>query len=203
MTLPALRELKSASCVPCINRACSNEGLLTIGRDRRGRAAPHIKTYIRFHDASMRQIDWAMVTSANLSTQAWGSASVSGEVRICSYEIGVIFWPALWDDRSDGLPPATMVPVFGSDTPSSDRSGLDEGAQESKNIPLAGRLTSTADEGGHDRIEGRRKGQVRLGWRMPYDLPLVPYGTNEMPWCATEPCTERDWMGSIWPGYAK
>ena len=40
-------------------------------RAGRRRAGPHIKTYIRFSNSSMRRIDWAMVTSANLSKQAW------------------------------------------------------------------------------------------------------------------------------------
>ncbi|KAI4129941.1 MAG: hypothetical protein LQ347_003569, partial [Umbilicaria vellea] len=48
----------------------------------RRRAAPHIKTYIRFRDAAMTTIDWAMMTSANLSTQAWGAAAnAAAEVR--------------------------------------------------------------------------------------------------------------------------
>ncbi|KAK3687303.1 tyrosyl-DNA phosphodiesterase I [Podospora appendiculata] len=60
----------------------------------RQRAAPHIKTYIRYADKS---IDWALVTSANLSKQAWGeAANGAGEMRISSYEIGVLVWPSLF-----------------------------------------------------------------------------------------------------------
>ncbi|KAK3324704.1 tyrosyl-DNA phosphodiesterase-domain-containing protein [Cercophora scortea] len=60
----------------------------------RQRAAPHIKTYIRYADKS---IDWTLVTSANLSKQAWGeAASGAGEMRISSYEIGVLLWPSLF-----------------------------------------------------------------------------------------------------------
>jgi tyrosyl-DNA phosphodiesterase 1 len=72
----------------------------------RRRAAPHIKTYIRFSDArEMDRIDWAMVTSANLSTQAWGAAAnANGEVRICSWEIDVIVWPDLFADDYPGTP---------------------------------------------------------------------------------------------------
>ncbi|KND93243.1 putative tyrosyl-DNA phosphodiesterase [Tolypocladium ophioglossoides CBS 100239] len=36
----------------------------------RQRAAPHIKTYMRYNDK--KTVDWAMLTSANLSKQAWG-----------------------------------------------------------------------------------------------------------------------------------
>lgn len=142
----------------------------------RGLAAPHIKTYIRFSSASMDSIDWAMMTSANLSTQAWGSTpNAGGEVKICSYELGVVVWPALWDDDAEQGPgSAQMVPVFGSDMPSS---------------------TDQA-EGSESEEDG-----VTIGWRMPYDLPLVPYGENEKPWCATEACDEPDRMGRVWPGY--
>jgi len=130
----------------------------------RRRAAPHIKTYTRFSDASMTKIDWAMMTSANLSTQAWGSAvNASGEARICSYEIGLVVWPALWGGEAE------MVPVFGTDVPPP---------------PAPGDPPAT-----------------RVAWRMPYDLPLVPYREYEMPWCATESCEEPDWAGRVWPGY--
>lgn len=79
----------------------------------RRRMAPHIKTYIRFSDAGkMDSIDWAMMTSANLSTQAWGAGpNANGEVRICSWEIGVIVWPGLYGED------AKMVPCFKHDVP--------------------------------------------------------------------------------------
>jgi len=140
----------------------------------RRRAAPHIKTYIRFSDSSMSTIDWAIMTSANLSQQAWGAATnAGGEIRICSYEIGVVVWPGLWDNGESGS--AKMIPVFKSDTP------------------------KIGDEEGLTEEDGEIK--TRVGWRMPYDLPLVPYAKDEMPWCATEPCDEVDWMGRSWPGF--
>jgi len=136
----------------------------------RRRAAPHIKTYIRFSDASMTKIDWAMMTSANLSNQAWGSTTKDGQVRVCSYEIGIVVWPGLWDDNETGTK-AEMVPVFRKNTPD-DLDGI-----------------------GDEAIG------IRVGWRMPYDLPLLPYSENQQPWCATEPCAEPDWMGRSWPGF--
>ena len=136
----------------------------------RRRAAPHIKTYIRFSDASMTKIDWAMMTSANLSNQAWGSTTKNGQVRVCSYEIGIVVWSGLWDDNEMGTK-AEMVPVFKKNTPDD--------------------LIGIGDE-----AVG-----IRVGWRMPYDLPLLPYSENQQPWCASEPCAEPDWMGRIWPGF--
>ena len=136
----------------------------------RRRAAPHIKTYIRFSDPSMTKIDWALMTSANLSNQAWGSTTKDGQVRICSYEIGIVVWPGLWDDGDTGIQ-AEMVPVFKKDMPD-EQDGHEDGAE-----------------------------RIKVGWRMPYDLPLVPYSEGKMPWCATEPCAEPDWMGRSWPGF--
>jgi len=76
----------------------------------RKRAAPHIKTYVRFCDTSKKQIDWALLTSANISKQAWGEAcNTAGESRICSYELGILVWPELWDQN------AMMVPTFKRD----------------------------------------------------------------------------------------
>jgi tyrosyl-DNA phosphodiesterase 1 len=97
-----------------------------------------------------------LVTSANLSKQAWGEATNSaGEVRVCSYEIGVMVWPRLFGEN------ATMVPTFKSDTPS----------------------------------EGKTSDEVLVGARMPYDLPLVPYAKDDLPWCATGSYAEPDWLG--------
>ena len=133
----------------------------------RARAAPHTKTYIRFSDASMRRIEWAMLTSANVSNKAWGFETPEGAWKVSNWEIGIVLWPALWDDEArngdERGGKAEMVPVFKKDVP-----------------------------------EG--EGGVKVGWRMPYGLPLVPYREGEMPWVAEEPCEERDWMGKSWPG---
>lgn len=141
----------------------------------RRRAPPHIKTYVRFSDDLMTKIDWAMMTSANLSTQAWGAAMNGvGEVRICSYEIGVIVWPALWDENLTGN--VEMVPVFKNDKPAIE-------------------VEKVLNQKSSDTLK------VKVGWRMPYDLPLIPYQDTEMPWCASLPCEEPDWMGRTWPGF--
>lgn len=141
----------------------------------RRRASPHIKTFIRFSDAGMTSIDWALLTSANLSTQAWGAAPNSnGEVRISSYEIGVLVWPALWEKQGSV---AQMVPVFGKDSPEEWMTGY-----------------RTAE------VPHEYAAPVTVGWRMPYDLPLVSYARGEMPWFNSEPCDEADCMGRTWPG---
>lgn len=165
----------------------------------RRRAAPHIKTYIRFSNVrEMDCIDWAMVTSANLSTQAWGAAAnANGEVRICSWEIGIIVWPDLFGD----YPTTTggeainenkrveMVPCFKQDLPlpphllAAEPDNKSQGTGINRGLLGDGKL---------------RLPSVRVGFRMPYDLPLSPYSSNDVPWCATARHTEQDWLGQTW-----
>lgn len=175
----------------------------------RSRAAPHIKTYIRFSSASQTTIDWALMTSANLSTQAWGSTpnpSSSGAVKISSYELGVLVWPALWDEHdplttttttpadTPRTRTATMVPVFGTDMPSP--------STTTPHAALPGSIKPADNsESDHQHHYDREDPGITIGYRMPYDLPLTPYSAHEKPWCASEACSEPDWMGRVWPGY--
>lgn len=149
----------------------------------RRRAAPHIKTYIRFSDQSMTKIDWAMVTSANLSTQAWGAAqSATGEVRICSWEVGVLVWPDLLHDGPPGT--AAMVPCFQKDAPDlATARGVSNDPERPKETSASGDI------------------QTVVGFRMPYDLPVVPYGKDDVPWCASATHAEPDSMGRVYGGY--
>lgn len=96
-----------------------------------------------------------------MSKQAWGDNenTGSGEIRIASWEIGVLVWPSLFADG------ARMIPTFQTDIPSAD--------DESGSAPL-------------------------VGFRLPYNLPLQPYGANEKPWVATASYAEPDWKGQTW-----
>ncbi|KAF2035207.1 phospholipase D/nuclease [Setomelanomma holmii] len=143
------------------------------GEALRGPAAPHIKTYIRYTDQTHKTIDWAMVTSANLSKQAWGDVvNKKDEIWIQSYEAGVVIWPALL--AAEGAAEKTvMVPVFGRD------------------MPCPEDVLDTDEE---------KNGMV-VGFRMPYDLPLSPYKSEDQPWCATMQYPEPDWKGMSWGGY--
>ncbi|KAI1146678.1 tyrosyl-DNA phosphodiesterase [Nemania diffusa] len=134
----------------------------------RRRAMPHIKTYIR-HGA--RSLDWALLTSANISKQAWGEAvNKAGEVRVASWEIGVLVWPALLAGDVE----AEMVGTFRTDEPGENDDGTAAGGGGS--APL-------------------------VGLRIPYDLPLQKYGSAEVPWVATMGYAQPDWMGQVWQGY--
>lgn len=142
----------------------------------RNRAAPHIKTYIRYA-ADGRSIDWALLTSANISKQAWGEAAngSSGQIRIASWEIGVLVWPSL---LANGDKNAKMVCTFKTDMPGKDDLGIDGGG------------------GGGGR--GDNSGGPLVGLRIPYSLPLKRYAEDEMPWVATANYSEPDWKGRTW-----
>ncbi|RMZ90903.1 hypothetical protein DV736_g1856, partial [Chaetothyriales sp. CBS 134916] len=165
-------------------------------RSGRDQAAPHVKTYVQYSSKPTQEslsqddvdINWALLTSANLSMQAWGSLPRGAKdelyVHIQSYEIGVLVWPALFGADVDaisqeekGTPDqlqskqsnVLMVPVFGRDLP-------DESPQREHRGP-----------------------ETVVGFRMPYDLPLTAYGPNELPWSLHSTYTEPDSLGRTWP----
>lgn len=158
----------------------------------RKRAAPHIKTFIRYaNNQTKDRIDWALLTSANLSKQAWGDAqskNTAGEpqVRICSYEIGVLVWPELFADGDTEKGKAVMVPTFLTDTPPTTASvnGGEDGGKEGNDK--------------EEREEREEESMVVVGLRMPYNLPLQRYGPQEVPWVATANHLAPDWMGQVW-----
>jgi tyrosyl-DNA phosphodiesterase-1 len=152
----------------------------------RGPAAPHIKTYIRFSDEEYRSIDWGMVTSANLSKQAWGDVvNKKEEIWIQSWEAGVVVWPDLYA-QAQSRREVIMVPVFGVDMPGP------------ANLHVH-------DHSGDTAAEGMKlaKPKTVVGLRMPYDLPLRPYSADEKPWCATMQHSEPDRNGHAWGGYGR
>ncbi|KAM7218982.1 Tyrosyl-DNA phosphodiesterase I [Rhypophila decipiens] len=149
-------------------------GVMNAGRNR---AAPHIKTYIRYSNLNSDttnnvDIEWALLTSANLSKQAWGEApSSSGEMRIASYELGVLVWPALFAQG------AVMRGTFLTDTPTPSSSTRPEEAAAAAVVVVV---------------------VVVVGLRMPYSLPLRKYGQEEIPWVAAASYDEPDWRGCYW-----
>jgi tyrosyl-DNA phosphodiesterase-1 len=154
------------------------------GQALRGPAAPHIKTYIRFSNETHKTIDWAMVTSANLSKQAWGDVvNKKDEIWIQSWEAGVVVWPELFCECKEERE-TIMVPVFGKDRP----------GQE--DVPGWGDARDDMQT-----VEKQEKGKTVVAFRMPYDLPLTSYGSSDRPWCATMQYSEPDWKGLTWGGY--
>ncbi|KAJ0408287.1 hypothetical protein ATCC90586_008237 [Pythium insidiosum] len=83
----------------------------------RQNAMPHIKTYARFDPSQTGAVDWALLSSSNLSKAAWGALQKNGsQLMIRSYELGVLFLPQLCPDSptqyrivgsADNTPPAS------------------------------------------------------------------------------------------------
>jgi tyrosyl-DNA phosphodiesterase 1 len=196
------------------------KGPLEKFRARRDKAAPHVKTYIQFNSTPTReklekgevQIEWALLTSANLSTQAWGSlprgggegksqskATVGqeGVVHIQSFEIGVLVWPELF------------VEDFGSDdgvAVADEDHGFDKIMRKEKgkmarmipvfdkNTPEPDSTTATSRTGD----DGEEDGMLTIGLRIPYDLPLTPYAPGELPWSPQGTYMTPDSRGGVW-----
>ena len=190
-------------------------------RAGREKAAPHIKTYIQYNQTPTREalesgnveIEWALLTSANLSVQAWGSlpkkgggkkgANVAGEgtIHIQSFEIGVLVWPRLFADEvakntdvvgswkadahRERQVKARIVPVFGRNTP----------------IPETVSIGRKGERYGHEARDDEEEDTVTIGLRMPYDLPPTTYAQGEMPWSPQGTYTTPDSKGKVWGGY--
>lgn len=181
----------------CVATSKNSQPIRNAGRCR---AAPHIKTYIRFSDANLATIDWAMVTSANLSVQAWGAAANGKkEIRICSWEIGVLVWPDLFIDREvekDGGGTGRNGKENGKELPRDDGN-----KNNGYNKPAAVMLPcfkQDMPEVPEDNGSGASTTSTFVGLRMPYDLPLSPYTPQDQPWCATVDYNEPDWLGQTW-----
>ncbi|XP_064622504.1 tyrosyl-DNA phosphodiesterase 1-like [Lineus longissimus] len=85
----------------------------------RSQASPHIKTYSRM-SPNGDDLAWFLVTSANLSKAAWGALEKSGsQLMIRSYELGVLFLPDHFGDKTfktlknvdDYFPGSSTFPV--------------------------------------------------------------------------------------------
>ena len=48
--------------------------------------------------------------------------------------------------------------------------------------------------------DGEVEGKSAVALRVPYNLPLQPYGKAEVPWVATDRHTEPDRLGRTWGG---
>lgn len=168
------------------------------GDAKRRRAAPHVKTYVRYSNSNSDcYIDWALLTSANLSKQAWGEArSTAGEMRIASYELGVLVWPELLT----GVGGATMQPVFGSDDFDDFEANVTSAGEEAaRTAPTASTSLSSSVPGSSHAPAKAAAGDADsspvVPLRIPYSLPIQRYGATEIPWVTSMPHSEPDWRG--------
>ncbi|KIX93526.1 uncharacterized protein Z520_10704 [Fonsecaea multimorphosa CBS 102226] len=189
------------------NSLCQwTKGMTKETRAGRDEAAPHIKTYVCFTSKPTTshprpEVKWALLTSANLSQQAWGSLRPKDkEIVVQSYEIGVLVWPELFAENFDAeeagetdqqqvadggngnavhrepTEKIKMIPVFGKDTPQPQPSHTLDAAVAESSRP-----------------------ETLVGLRVPYDLPLTPYEKGDMPWSPQGVYEQPDRWGRRWP----
>ncbi|TPX62459.1 hypothetical protein SpCBS45565_g07020 [Spizellomyces sp. 'palustris'] len=133
----------------------------------RDRAMPHIKTFTRLSEDG--DIAWFLLTSANLSKAAWGSLEKNAkQLMIRSYELGVLVYPGLF-----------KMPWI-SNT-----------AMRNVSSEVAPFLDLTLKNKGPDNIQR----PVIIPLRLPYDLPLTPYGPNDEAWTWDLKRTQLDSCG--------
>ncbi len=89
------------------------------------------QSYARFNPDPNRagELDWAILTSANLSKAAWGAFQKNGsQLMIRSYEMGVLLLPELLEKHSTS-PNGAKLTVLGSQR-------CDSGADQIIPLPL-------------------------------------------------------------------
>ena len=181
----------------------------------RATAAPHIKTYTSFTtkptqanlDKNEVEIAWALLTSANLSTQAWGSlprksGGDKGAVVVGSYEIGVCVWPELYTADFDDE--ANQVEASGGRSKEQkarkQRGGKEKVVERRRGrarmVPVFGRDKTDIEA---ERVRDEGEEVLTIGLRMPYDLPLTPYAPGELPWSPGATYDVLDSKGRRWP----
>lgn len=87
-------------------------------RAGRSRLSPHVKTYCVTKD-NFKTLDWFLLTSANISTQAWGAPLARSKepvtmakYKVSSYEAGILINPLI----TGGSFKKPLVPVYGKDS---------------------------------------------------------------------------------------
>lgn len=123
----------------------------------RSNLVPHVKTYT-LSENNFRTLKWMLLTSANVSRQAWGKPNFKSkeysviQYDISSFEAGVFIDPSLLRiDSNTENRQQVLVPTFGKDTLTQEESQS---------------LGNT----------------IKIGIRLPYDTPLERYKEDDQAW---------------------
>ncbi|KAG8342557.1 putative tyrosyl-DNA Phosphodiesterase (Tdp1) [Trypanosoma vivax] len=115
MSLP----VRLRCCHPYINarmhRWCHRGVSEAVNKPVRGRAMPHLKTYMRLAEGE-DSLHWFLLTSANLSRAAWGEWQRNGsQLAIRSYELGVLYDSKSFINCAEGelfvVTPSRRIPL--------------------------------------------------------------------------------------------
>ncbi|CAI8612455.1 unnamed protein product [Vicia faba] len=145
-------------------------------RTGRHHAMPHIKTFARYNNQNLA---WFLLTSANLSKAAWGALQKNNsQLMIRSYELGVLFLPSVLK-RGCGFSCTSNVKQS-------------KGTSEMKKTKLV-TLTAPTRDTTHSSSE------VIIQLPVPYELPPLPYSSEDVPWSWDRRYFKKDDYGQVWP----
>ncbi|KAK2413955.1 tyrosyl-DNA phosphodiesterase 1, variant 2 [Trifolium repens] len=148
----------------------------------RTRAMPHIKTFARYNN---QNIAWFCLTSANLSKAAWGALQKNNsQLMIRSYELGVLFLPSSLK-RGCGFSCTSNVKLSKDKSPAQETSEM----KKTKLVTLTGPTRDTT----HSSSE------VIIQLPVPYELPPLPYTSEDVPWSWDRRYFKKDDYGQVWP----
>lgn len=158
----------------------------------RGRAMPHIKTFVRYPTVDPQHPVWVLLGSFNLSVAAWGRITGRGtcsrrsktqpSLQVLSYEIGVLFTRHLSVPPAFALPDACVKYAIMSEQ---DREAWLETREHRDSLVL--------DDFKHSKVSGdvdeplnHTTGESNAKWRVilpiPYSIPPEKYSDGETGW---------------------
>ncbi|QCD91881.1 tyrosyl-DNA phosphodiesterase 1 isoform X1 [Vigna unguiculata] len=149
----------------------------------RGRAMPHIKTFARYNNQNLA---WFLLTSANLSKAAWGALQKNNtQLMIRSYELGVLFLPSSFKRRGSVFSCTCNVALPEGKWPAQESSEM----KKTKLVTLTGQKKESMDS----------PSDVIIRLPLPYELPPLPYSSQDVPWSWDRQYKNKDVYGHVWP----
>lgn len=148
----------------------------------RCRAMPHIKTFARYNNQNLA---WFLLTSSNLSKAAWGALQKNNtQLMIRSYELGVLFLPSSFKRRGSVFSCTSNVAQSEDKIPARETSEM----KKTKLVTLTG-------------LRGRMhsSSEVIIQLPLPYELPPMPYSSQDTPWSWDRQYNKKDVYGNVWP----
>ncbi|XP_027361209.1 tyrosyl-DNA phosphodiesterase 1 isoform X2 [Abrus precatorius] len=128
---------------------------------------------------------WFLLTSANLSKAAWGALQKNNtQLMIRSFELGVLFLPSLF--KRHGFAFSCTSNVVSKDKCSSKETSE---MKKTKLVTLPG-LT---------REKMHSSSEVDIPLPVPYELPPLPYSSQDVPWSWDRQYVKKDVYGQVWP----
>ncbi|CAJ1925113.1 unnamed protein product [Sphenostylis stenocarpa] len=129
---------------------------------------------------------WFLLTSANLSKAAWGALQKNNtQLMIRSYELGVLFLPSSFKRRGSVFSCTSNVALSEGKCPVHESSEM----KKTKLVTLTGQKRESMHSPSH----------VIIPLPLPYQLPPLPYSSQDVPWSWDRQYKNKDVYGQVWP----